>query len=98
MTDSSTQSCEFDGPVVRGTLKDSNDAFDSEAPRILPHEVSKGQELAQGSFGTVYRGWCRGQEVAIKELNADTLDGDTLESFRKEVAIMRFGPPGWSGY
>eukprot|EP01126_Amoeba_proteus_P040016 TRINITY_DN4246_c0_g1_i10.p1 TRINITY_DN4246_c0_g1~~TRINITY_DN4246_c0_g1_i10.p1 ORF type:complete len:519 (+),score=93.58 TRINITY_DN4246_c0_g1_i10:80-1636(+) len=75
-------------PVVRGTLRDSQDAFDSEAPHILPHEIVKGQELAQGSFGTVYRGRCRGQEVAIKELNNDALDGDNLEAFRKEVAIM----------
>eukprot|EP01127_Copromyxa_protea_P016364 TRINITY_DN4842_c0_g1_i1.p1 TRINITY_DN4842_c0_g1~~TRINITY_DN4842_c0_g1_i1.p1 ORF type:complete len:532 (-),score=87.99 TRINITY_DN4842_c0_g1_i1:68-1642(-) len=87
-TDLSTQSSEFEGPVIRGTLKDSHDAFDSEAPRILPNEVTKGQELAQGSFGTVYRGWCRGQEVAIKELNAESIDGDALEAFRKEVAIM----------
>lgn len=37
--------------------------------------------------GEVWRGTCRGQEVAIKKLHKQTLDAKTLGDFRKEVFV-----------
>jgi hypothetical protein len=43
---------------------------------------------AHSSAGEVWRGTCRGQEVAIKKLHKQALDAKTLNDFRKEVEIM----------
>lgn len=76
---------------IRGTLHDkwAQANWEAEAPEILPDEIKRGKKLAQGSFGVVYKGKCRGEIVAIKELSCD-IDDDVLEEFRREVAIMRY--------
>ena len=57
-------------------------------PDIEPHELVLGEKLGEGQFGTVYRGTCRGKEVAIKRLFKQDLDAETLADFKKEVEIM----------
>eukprot|EP01125_Pyxidicula_operculata_P011861 TRINITY_DN387_c4_g1_i1.p1 TRINITY_DN387_c4_g1~~TRINITY_DN387_c4_g1_i1.p1 ORF type:complete len:547 (+),score=161.28 TRINITY_DN387_c4_g1_i1:95-1735(+) len=77
--------------IIRGTLNDkwSQANWEAEAPEILPDQIKFGKKLAQGSFGTVYKGKCRGEIVAIKELTFETeIDEEILEEFRREVAIM----------
>jgi hypothetical protein len=43
-----------------------------------------------GKYGTLYRGKCRGLDVATKIPKKQTLTEDELRSFRKEVEIMRY--------
>lgn len=58
-------------------------------PQIGPGEAIREQLIGVGSFGQVWRGKCRGKEVAIKVLNRQDLDEKTLEEFRREVDIIR---------
>ena len=57
-------------------------------PEILPLEIEKTGILGDGSFGTVYKGKCRSQEVAVKVLHRQDLDEHSLSAFRKEVEIV----------
>jgi len=57
-----------------------------EAPRIALHEMVKGEKIAEGMFGVVYKGTCRGQQVAIKELK--NFNQSLKEEFVAEVEIM----------
>jgi len=45
-------------------------------------------KLGSGSFGTVFRGMCRGKEVAIKVLRQQSLDDKTVNEFKRECKIM----------
>lgn len=68
---------------------------------IKAAEIKLESKIGEGSYGVVYKGVLRyffnihfsrtrGKEVAVKKLFASNLDADTLESFRKEVAIMAY--------
>lgn len=61
---------------------------DKGPPEIEASEISLGKKLGQGQFGAVYRGVCRGKEVAIKLLFRQDLDDAVLGKFKKEVEIM----------
>lgn len=56
------------------------------APRIALNEMVKGDKIAEGMFGVVYKGTCRGQTVAIKELKK--FNSSLKEEFLAEVEIM----------
>ena len=56
---------------------------------IDPSELEIGRELGKGAFGTVLKGKLRGKEVAIKKLNVQEMDEDSLADFKQEVEIMR---------
>jgi serine/threonine protein kinase len=58
-------------------------------PEIQDHEIEAISELGTGSFGTVCRGRCRAKDVAVKVLHRQLLDESSLQSFRKEVEIVR---------
>ena len=56
-------------------------------PEILPSELVMGDLLGKGSFSKVYKGKCRGQDVAVKIFNVQN-DPDELENIRTEIAVM----------
>jgi serine/threonine protein kinase len=59
-------------------------------PEILPDEITYEDSdlMGHGSFGSVYKGRCRGQEVAVKVPKKQKLTMAELTSFRNEVKIM----------
>eukprot|EP01129_Flabellula_baltica_P001831 TRINITY_DN11739_c0_g1_i1.p1 TRINITY_DN11739_c0_g1~~TRINITY_DN11739_c0_g1_i1.p1 ORF type:complete len:523 (-),score=125.74 TRINITY_DN11739_c0_g1_i1:23-1591(-) len=66
----------------------SNKKMDSTAPTINPHEVEILEKIGGGCFGDVFRGVCRGKDVAVKKLHVTELEDQMLEEFKKEVDIM----------
>ena len=58
-------------------------------PDISADEIEYQEKIGGGCFGHVFRGTCRGKEVAIKKLFKQDLDEKTLLDFKKEVEIMR---------
>eukprot|EP01099_Mayorella_cantabrigiensis_P004755 TRINITY_DN362_c0_g1_i1.p1 TRINITY_DN362_c0_g1~~TRINITY_DN362_c0_g1_i1.p1 ORF type:complete len:531 (-),score=125.59 TRINITY_DN362_c0_g1_i1:95-1606(-) len=57
-------------------------------PEIGPDEIEYLERIGSGCFGQVFRGRCRGVEVAIKKLTRQEIDPKMLSEFRKEVEIM----------
>jgi len=56
-------------------------------PEIAPHEIDYFEKIGVGCFGHVYRGKCRGKEVAVKKLFRQDLDEKVLMDFKKEIEI-----------
>jgi len=63
--------------------------LDSIPSDIEGKELAYGNNVGKGQYGTVFVGKCRGIEVAIKKLKMQELEKETLEDFKKEVAILR---------
>lgn len=61
-------------------------------PDIDPDEIKYDEQkdfLGKGSFGSVYKGFCRGQRVAIKVPNKQNLSQQEMEDFKNEVKLMK---------
>eukprot|EP01114_Cavostelium_apophysatum_P014808 TRINITY_DN3928_c0_g1_i1.p1 TRINITY_DN3928_c0_g1~~TRINITY_DN3928_c0_g1_i1.p1 ORF type:complete len:545 (+),score=163.03 TRINITY_DN3928_c0_g1_i1:159-1793(+) len=58
------------------------------APEIRYDEITWGEKIGGGCFGSVFKGKCRGINVAIKQLLKQDLDPKIMEDFRREVDIM----------
>eukprot|EP01100_Stratorugosa_tubuloviscum_P013771 TRINITY_DN708_c0_g3_i1.p1 TRINITY_DN708_c0_g3~~TRINITY_DN708_c0_g3_i1.p1 ORF type:complete len:542 (+),score=245.95 TRINITY_DN708_c0_g3_i1:107-1732(+) len=56
-------------------------------PEIQPGEIEYGRKIGGGNFGEVFRGTCRGKEVAVKKLFKQALNEKALAEFKKEVEI-----------
>ena len=55
-------------------------------PYKVPRDhITLESRLGEGSFGEVWRGKCRGQTVAVKQLSADVVDARVASIFRKSA-------------
>lgn len=59
-------------------------------PEIHPSEIEIVHVLGDGAYGTVYKGRCRSNEVAVKKLHTQNLSQDELDNFRREVEILSY--------
>eukprot|EP00005_Dracoamoeba_jomungandri_P009101 CAMPEP_0174267682 /NCGR_PEP_ID=MMETSP0439-20130205/34525_1 /TAXON_ID=0 /ORGANISM="Stereomyxa ramosa, Strain Chinc5" /LENGTH=289 /DNA_ID=CAMNT_0015355315 /DNA_START=13 /DNA_END=879 /DNA_ORIENTATION=- len=55
---------------------------------IKHSEIEKGPKLGEGAYGVVYKGKCRGFDVAIKVLHNQSLTQKVLDELRNELSIM----------
>src|SRR3989338_4013217 len=56
-------------------------------PEIQPEELIFFEKIGGGCYGEVFRGECRGKEVAIKKLFKQDLKPENIAEFKKEVEI-----------
>ncbi|BFU20857.1 tyrosine kinase putative [Entamoeba histolytica] len=51
-------------------------------------ELEIKKKVGEGSFGIVYKGFFRGESVAIKTLKSDSMLDEQLDEFKKEVSML----------
>ncbi|KAH6813270.1 ACT-like protein tyrosine kinase family protein [Perilla frutescens var. frutescens] len=73
--------CEYDHLTIPN---DGTDVWE-----IDPQLLKFGSKVASGSYGDLYRGTYRSQDVAIKILKAERLNAELQNEFAQEVFIMR---------
>eukprot|EP01125_Pyxidicula_operculata_P001619 TRINITY_DN11463_c0_g1_i1.p1 TRINITY_DN11463_c0_g1~~TRINITY_DN11463_c0_g1_i1.p1 ORF type:complete len:653 (-),score=165.88 TRINITY_DN11463_c0_g1_i1:60-2018(-) len=82
-----TQSSGFD----EDSLKDYKEAFQGSvwiSETDIQLDTNKENKLGSGPSSSVYRGICRGKEVAIKVLS-QSMSSEALVTFRKECEVLR---------
>ncbi|KAJ8767282.1 hypothetical protein K2173_017326 [Erythroxylum novogranatense] len=80
---SSTSSC---GNSAVNKLDMDTDCLDYE---ILWEDLTFGEQIGQGSCGTVYHALWFGSDVAVKVLSKQEYSDDAIFSFRQEVSLMK---------
>jgi len=77
------------GPEAAGTRKRRKplEFQNTGPPEIMAEEITYMGKIGGGCYGNVYKGKCRGQEVAVKKLFKQELSEATIKEFRKEVEI-----------
>jgi len=56
--------------------------------RLDPDELIEEKKMGEGSFGIVYKGTFRGNEVAIKKMKEIKQTKESIEEFKKEVSML----------
>ncbi|XP_050239782.1 uncharacterized protein LOC126688899 [Quercus robur] len=82
---SSASSCGSTSSTVNKVDLDT-DCFDYE---ILWEDLTIGEQIGQGSCGTVYHGLWYGSDVAVKVFSKQEYSDEILVSFRQEVSLMK---------
>lgn len=83
---SSASSCGSGSSSVVNKLDVDSDCLDYE---ILWEDLTIGEQIGQGSCGTVYHGLWYGSDVAIKVFSKQEYSEDVIYSFRQEVSLMK---------
>ncbi|XP_047334389.1 probable serine/threonine-protein kinase DDB_G0282963 [Impatiens glandulifera] len=65
---------------------DMDDCLDCEIPW---EDMKMGEQIGQGSCGTVYHGMWYGSDVAVKVFSQQDYSDDLIHSFRQEVSLMK---------
>ncbi|KAK0608377.1 hypothetical protein LWI29_029868 [Acer saccharum] len=83
---SSASSCGSTSSSAVNKVDLENDCLDYE---ILWEDLTIGEQIGQGSCGTVYHGLWYGSDVAIKVFSKQEYSDDVIHSFRQEVSLMK---------
>ncbi|KAF8093271.1 hypothetical protein N665_0385s0019 [Sinapis alba] len=84
---SSSSSCKSTSNTVMNKQVDTDsDCLEYE---ISWDDLKVGEEIGQGSCGTVYRGLWFGSVVAVKVFSKEEYPEEVVQSFRQEVALMK---------
>ncbi|GLT98987.1 hypothetical protein SLE2022_164580 [Rubroshorea leprosula] len=83
---SSASSCGSTGSSAVNKVDMDTDCLDYE---ILWEDLTVGEQIGQGSCGTVYHGLWYGSDVAIKVFSKQEYSDDMIHSFRQEVSLMK---------
>ncbi|XP_074291877.1 uncharacterized protein LOC141618692 isoform X2 [Silene latifolia] len=83
---SSASSCGSGSSSAVNKLDVESDCLDYE---ILWEDLTVGEQIGQGSCGTVYHGLWYGSDVAIKVFSKQEYSEDVIYSFRQEVSLMK---------
>ncbi|KAL1190946.1 putative serine/threonine-protein kinase SIS8 [Cardamine amara subsp. amara] len=83
---SSTSSCGSSSSSVMNKVDMDSDCLDYE---ILWEDLTIGEQIGQGSCGTVYHGLWFGSDVAVKVFSKQEYSEEIITSFRQEVSLMK---------
>ncbi|XP_028760145.1 probable serine/threonine-protein kinase DDB_G0282963 isoform X1 [Neltuma alba] len=83
---SSASSCGSGSSAVNNKLDMDTDCLDYE---ILWEDLTIGEQIGQGSCGTVYHALWYGSDVAVKVFSKQEYSDDVIMSFRQEVSVMK---------
>ncbi|XP_057859089.2 serine/threonine-protein kinase ppk1 isoform X2 [Cryptomeria japonica] len=84
-TSSNSSSSSTSSSAVQKLEMDA-DSLDYE---ILWEDLKIGEQIGQGSCGTVYHGLWYGSDVAVKVFTEQEYSNELIDAFRKEVALMK---------
>merc|ERR1711998_572537 len=56
--------------------------------KIRANDLTLGEALGEGNFGTVYKGVWREREVAVKTMRTSKVTKHAVNDFRAEVVLM----------
>ncbi|XP_063937879.1 serine/threonine-protein kinase oca2 isoform X2 [Daucus carota subsp. sativus] len=77
------------GSTSSSTINRVDMEADSLDCEILWEDLTIGEQIGQGSCGTVYHGLWYGSDVAIKVFSKQEYSDDVIFAFREEVALMK---------
>ncbi|KAL3681993.1 hypothetical protein R1sor_000015 [Riccia sorocarpa] len=77
------------GSSTFGSIRTDLEILEHSDCEILWEDIVLGEQIGQGSAGTVYHGMWLGSDVAVKVFTGQEYTLELLEDFKKEVAIMK---------
>ncbi|XP_057809745.1 uncharacterized protein LOC131024241 isoform X2 [Salvia miltiorrhiza] len=85
----STSSASSGGSTSSSTVNKLDVDIDSLDYEILWEDLTIGEQIGQGSCGTVYHALWYGSDVAVKVFSRQEYSDDVISSFRQEVSLMK---------
>ncbi|KFK38121.1 hypothetical protein AALP_AA3G072400 [Arabis alpina] len=83
---SSASSCGSTSSSVMNKVDSDSDSLEYE---ILWDDLTIGEQIGQGSCGTVYHGLWFGSDVAVKVFSKQEYSEEVIKSFKQEVLLMK---------